>query len=169
MDTEEAIEKKKENNLSKESAEKQINLFLDRYEKENKLSKESAEKQVELFLDYYEIDIDNVPDKQQKSLIKNGMGRLVKAVRKGRLEIIVDDGSIKVTQTLAKNPDKKIEYPVLRGTHKTSMGDKGAEDYYGRAYALMGSLSGLGESAIEKLEGVDLSLVEVLGMLFLQV
>jgi len=49
------------------------------------------------------------------------------------------------------------------------MAGKQADDHYGKAYALMGSLSSLGEDAIKQLKSVDLSLAEVLGLIFLSV
>lgn len=131
-----------------------------------KLSEKSAKEILQQILDYYEIDINEIDDKEFKKAIKRGMGRLIKAIRLGRLEVIIEE-EIKIIQT-TKNGEQ-IEYREIDGQAKVAMGSKEENDIYGRSYAMMGSLCDLGESAIIKLKGVDLSLVEVLGMLFLQV
>ena len=130
------------------------------------LSKDSAKNELQKMLDYYEIDIDEIEDKKLKDAIKSGYDRLIKAVRLGRLEVKTDN-EIKVIQTLRN--DTKIEYREIDGKAKVQMAGKKEDDYYGKSYALMGSLSGLGENAISQLKGVDLSLAEVLGMIFLSV
>jgi hypothetical protein len=117
--------------------------------------------------DYYEIDIEEIEDKDLQKAIKQGYERLIKAVRLERLEIKIEDG-IKVIQKL-KSGSEIITYREIDGVAKSEMAGKLPDDLYGRAYALMGSLSGLGESAIKRLKGVDLSLTEVLGLIFLSV
>jgi plasmid stabilization system protein ParE len=138
-------------------------------EDENKfiLSKESAANELKKLFDYYEIDIDEIEDKDLKKAIQQGYDRLIKAVRLGRLKVNID-GGIKVIQTL-RGSSETIEYKEIDGTAKTQMDGKARDDYYGKSYALMGSLSGLGEAAIKKLKGVDISLAEVLGLIFLAV
>lgn len=131
------------------------------------LAKQAAKNELEKMLDYYEIDIDEIEDKELKKAIQQGYARLVKAVRLGRLEIKLEDG-IQIIQTL-RDKSEKITYREINGTAKTEMAGKQADDYYGKSYALMGSLSGLGEGAIKKLKSVDLSLAEVLGLIFLSV
>lgn len=130
------------------------------------LSKKAAENELDKMLEYYEIDIDEIEDKDLKRAIKQGYDRLIKAVRLGRLEVKLEDG-IKVIQKTRSGTT--IEYSEIDGNAKTAMAGKSESDYYGKSYALMGSLSKLGESAIKQLKGPDLSLVEVLGMIFLSV
>jgi plasmid stabilization system protein ParE len=130
------------------------------------VTKDVAKNELKKMLDYYEIDIDEIEEKDLKRAIKGGMDRLIKAVRLGRLEIKLEDG-IKIIQTLRNG--EKITYREIDGTAKMEMAGKNADDYYGKSYALMGSLSGLGESAIKALKSVDLSLAEVLGLIFLSV
>jgi plasmid stabilization system protein ParE len=132
-----------------------------------KVSSQNARIQLEKMFDYYEIDIDEIEDKELKRAIKGGYERLVKAIRLGRLEINLEDG-IKIIQT-TRNSGTKITYREIDGVAKSAMAGKEEKDYYGKSYALMGSLCDLGEAAIKKLKGVDLSLVEVLGMIFLSV
>jgi plasmid stabilization system protein ParE len=131
-----------------------------------KFDKKAAHETIKKMLDYYEIDIDEIEDKDLKRAIKQGYDRLIKAARLGRLSVKLEDG-IKIIQTL-KNGES-IEYREIDGVAKTEMAGKQADDHYGKSYALMGSLSGLGEGAIKQLKGVDLSLAEVLGLIFLSV
>ncbi len=131
------------------------------------LSPESAANEIKKLFDYYEIELDEIEDADLKKAIKMGYDRLIKAVRMGRLEIKVENG-IHVIQHL-RSGKTDISYREIDGKSKTSMAGKSKEDYYGKSYALMGSLSNLGEAAITQLKGVDLSLAEVLGLIFLAV
>ena len=131
------------------------------------LTKENAKNELQKMLDYYEIEIDELEDDDLKKAIQQGYDRLVKAVRLGRLEVKIENG-IKIIQKL-RDGTKTIEYREIDGKAKTEMAGKKVDDNYGKAYALMGALSGLGEGAIKNLKGVDLSLAEVLGLIFLSV
>lgn len=132
-----------------------------------KLSEKSAKENLQEMLDYYEIDLDDIEDKVVKSAVKSGLKRLIKAIRLGRLEIKIED-EFKIIQ-ITRSGKETITYREIDGDSKSAMSTKDEKDWYGKSYALMGSLSGLGESAIRKMKGVDISLVEVLGMIFLQV
>lgn len=138
---------------------------------ENKISREVAEQQLQELLDYYELDEDCFVDEKQSDIYTQTCERLKKAIMKGRLSVTNEDG-IKVKQYLKNAYDgevKEFEYAELAGKHKLSMGKKKDNDHYGRMYALVGSLTGMGETAIGKLKGPDLSTAECLGFLFLQV
>jgi Glu-tRNA(Gln) amidotransferase subunit E-like FAD-binding protein len=140
-------------------------LFMDK--EKYTLAKELAENELQKMLDYYEIDIDEIEDKELKKAIKAGYDRLIKAVRLERLQVVTEDG-IKIIQTLKSN-GSTMEYREIDGKSKMAMAGKDEKDYYGKSYALMGSLSGYGENVISNMKGVDLSLVETLGMIFLAV
>jgi plasmid stabilization system protein ParE len=131
------------------------------------LSKQSAENEVKKIFDYYEIDLDDIEDKDQKKFIKQNFDRLIKAARLGRLSVNTDDG-IKITQVL-RSSGEKVEYQEISGKAKTATAGKQADDFYGRIYAIQGVTSQLGEAAIKDMKGVDLSLCEVLGAIFLSV
>ena len=133
---------------------------------EYKFDKKTATAELKKMLDYYEIDIDEIEDKDLKRAITQGYDRLIKAARMGRLKVNLENG-IQVIQTLRNGT--VITYEEISGTAKTEMAGKAPDDHYGKSYALMGSLSGLGEGAIKQLKGVDLSLAEVLGLIFLSV
>ena len=134
---------------------------------ENILSKKNAKELLQKLFDYYEIKIEDIEDKRVRSSIQNGFDRLLKGTMNGRLKIKFDNG-IEVVQILKTN-GTEIKYREIDGVAKTEMAGKEPDDHYGKAYALMGALSGLGENAIMQLKGVDLSMVETLGMIFLSV
>ena len=133
---------------------------------EYKLSEESARHQLDQLYEYYEIDFDDSP-KEIATALRATDRKLVKAVRHGRVEIALDDkGIILVTQNIRNG--EPLVYREIDGQAKVAMGSKDDGDAYGKAYALMGSLCGLGETAITQLKSHDLSVVECLGTVFLQ-
>lgn len=135
-----------------------------------KLSEESAKMVLQQFLDYYEIDREDMPEDQAQAF-DVACGKVIKAIRMGRLEVMESGAGLVVKQHL-RNPPKDvdvIEYTEISGKAKLAMKNKTNTDNYGKIYSLMGSLSGLGETAIVGLKAVDLSLVECLGVLFLAV
>ena len=133
---------------------------------EYKIGKEAAREQLDMLYDYYEIDFDELP-KELGTALKATDLKLLKSVRLGRVEISMDEQNvIKVVQNI-RNGDPLI-YREIDGQAKVAMGGKDEKDHYGKAYALMGSLCGLGETAIIKLKSHDLSVVECLGTVFLQ-
>lgn len=135
-----------------------------------KISEQVAMEQLDGILDYYDLDLNDIKNAAQREAVESAYNRLVKAVRKGNLEFSNDE-SIKIIQHL-KEPlgeSETIEYRELDGKAKVAMKDKADTDYYGRIYSFLGSLSGLGETAIIGLKGSDLSVAECLGVLFLQV
>jgi hypothetical protein len=129
------------------------------------LAKNAAEGVIQSILDYYEIDIDEIEDKEQKKFIKQNYDRLVKAARLGRIEVKREKG-IQIIQHL-RDREEIFTYREIDGEAKAATAGKDKEDFYGRIYAVMGSLSGEGESAVKKMKGVDISLCEVLGAIFL--
>ena len=131
-------------------------------EKENKISRESAEGQIKGFCDFYDLDVEAMTD-AMRGAHEEACNRLVRHIIKGRLQF---EGS-KVTQTT--KDEKTLVYGVLKGKHKVEMAKCGSEDTAVKIYALCASLTGLHPTGIHKFEGVDLSVVECLGMLFLQV
>ena len=133
------------------------------------LSKQGAETEIQKIFDYYEIDPDEIEDKDQKKFVKANFDRVIKAARLGRLEVMNDEKGFRVIQHLRDDKDRSnsLTYREIDGNAKTATAGKDEKDFYGRIYAVMGSLSGLGEGGIKKLKGVDLSLCEVLGAIFL--
>lgn len=131
-----------------------------------KLGKDAARAQLDMLYAYYEIDFSELPEKLSTVLKATDL-KLLKSVRLGRVEIGVDSNNvIKVTQNI-RNGEQLI-YREIDGKAKVAMGSKDENDSYGKAYALMGSLCGIGEAGITQLKSHDLSVVECLGTVFLQ-
>jgi hypothetical protein len=101
-----------------------------------------------------------------KEQFDTARNKLIKSIMKGRLEIKEDEG-LKVKQSLRSG--ETLEYSELCGKHKLAMKGKKDGDHFGRIYAILGSVTKAGEAAISKLTGVDMSVAECLGFLFLQV
>src|SRR4030043_1606042 len=117
------------------------------------LNKEAAQSEIKKIFDYLEIDIDEIEDKTLKRQIKDGYGRLIKAVRLGRLEIKTTNG-FQVIQHLRNDPQKQnsLVFKAPGAIAKKAMGEKLMTDANGRIYALMGSACGPGGEGIDKLE-----------------
>ncbi len=130
-------------------------------EKDYKFSEQVARDQLEIFIDFYEIS-----DKDLTSMERT-TEKMVEHIRKARVDIKMDGDELKVKQTLKSGT--MLNYSELRGRHKIAMKKKEELDIHGRMYALMGAICGDGERAIQELKGVDLSVVECLGGLFLLV
>jgi hypothetical protein len=131
-----------------------------------KIGKEAARAQLDTLYEYYEIDFNELPEELGKALRATDL-KLLKSVRLGRVEISLDDNSIiKVVQNIRSG--EPLEYREIDGQAKVAMGGKDEKDHYGKAYALMGALCGLGETAITQLKSHDLSVAECLGTVFLQ-
>lgn len=140
-------------------------MFEKKDDKKWVMPKEAAEKVIQQIFDYYELDVDEIEDKDQKKFIKQNYDRLIKAARLGRLEVKLEKG-IQIIQHL-RDDDRLITYGEISGSAKVATAGKEATDFYGRIYAVMGVVSKEGEDAIKLLKGVDLSLCEVLGAIFL--
>jgi hypothetical protein len=118
-------------------------------------------------MDYYEIEIDEIEDENLRKAIKQGYDRAINAIRRGRLKIKIEDGEFKAIQTARTGTE--ITYREIDGEAKSAMDNHPPDAIYRRAYALLGALSDIGESNIKRMKGVDLSLAEVLGLIFLAV
>jgi hypothetical protein len=130
------------------------------------LSIESAEEAFKGLVDYFEIVEEEFGD-DEKKLFDMSKTRIIRALRLGRLDL---SALPDITQTLRSPPGevKTITYKEIRGTAKLATKSKGANDLYGKIYAVLGSMSNLGEAAIMQLKSVDLSLAESIGYIFLQ-
>ena len=127
------------------------------------LSEESAAEQIDLFMEYYEVDLEDIPEALADG-VAAAKAKVEKAIRKGRVEIRDGEG-LEIMQKI-NGGKSEVVYGELTGKAKIAMGDK---TDYGKIYALLGALAGIGETAIQKLRGADLSTAECIGMLFLQV
>lgn len=136
-------------------------------EKENILSEQVASDQIDKFLKYYDLSIRDLKGKQEKELFETCKEKCIRALMDGRLTIKDESGFPKITQKLKSG--SLLEYNELAGKHKTAMKDCDDGDMYGRIYALVGAITGVGGEFIEETKGSDMSLIESLGFLFLKV
>lgn len=133
------------------------------------LSEENAEEQFNLLLEYY--DIDEPEDDDLKKAFGMAKRKLIKAIRKGRLEIKEENG-LKVYQNLSQKytqMESPIVYGEVCGKAKIAMREASDNDNYGKIYALLGGLTGNGSGQIKVLKGIDLAIAENLGSVFLMV
>jgi hypothetical protein len=139
---------------------------------ERKISEEKALKDFQSLLDYYDMEPDDLKDiKVDQGDVMQSFEytkkRIVRAITKGRIEIKNEGGRPIIVHHLT-GQEKKLEYKPVSGKAKLEMG-KIESNNNERLYTLMGVLCGEGKTTIQGLEGPDLSLVEVLGNLFLLV
>lgn len=130
-----------------------------------KISKQAAKDQLVKLLDYYDYDFKEL-DKDQQSYAE----KVQRGIMKGRLEIL-EGGKVKQDLIHPLGDDggiSSLEYRPAKGSDKHEMDEYGANEHNKRAQALMGVLSGKGISVIEELTGPDLTYMENLGILFLQ-
>lgn len=130
-----------------------------------KLSEESARAEWAKFLEHYEIDLDSIKDERNRAVMQGVHDTAVKNIRLGRLEVL-DGGKLK--QTL-KSSGAELVWDEIGARHKIAMDAHADGKNYNKTYGLAGALTGLGQAGIERLTGVDMSLVEVLGAIFLQI
>lgn len=140
---------------------------------EVKISAEMADEQLNLFFEYYDIDENEINDEDIKRGMISARNKLHRAIMQGRLEILEELDSLVIRQTIKRPPkgltSNPIVYKELDGTAKIAMKDRKTADQYGKIYALLGKLSGEGIVVIQQLKGADLSVAEMLGVLFLTV
>lgn len=139
-------------------------------EKDYLISEEVAMGQIKKFLTYYKIDV---------AMWERGddvLEKLLQYCRMGMLHFTIEDGKAKVRQVLyehrkekMENKDRDIYYNTISGQNKTESDGYDEKDRFSMQYALIGSMTGIGEKGIKKLKDFDLSAVECLGSLFLQI
>ena len=134
---------------------------------ENIISQEAAEAQTDLLLEFYDID------EEDSAGVTNAVKTLQKVIKRGHLSIDEnDEGEVHCTMTVTRPKGEMpgtITFGVVGGRCKKAMKNCSDTDTYGRIYAMMGALSGLGESKIMSLVGRDLGVVHSLGLVFLLV
>lgn len=132
-----------------------------------KISEESATAQIVDILSYYDIDPDTLGGIDDKAglALEAALDTLAKVVREGRLEATRDaNGKLSIKWILS---DGKTTMEIAEVTaHKKMVLDGFKEGQnYGRLYAFMGALCGVGTDGIKRLSPADLSTAECLGTL----
>lgn len=149
------------------------------------LGREAASEQFELLEEYYDIDEDDMEDdlgdEEEDEISESGKAgyrmakkRLLRALRKGQIEIKDENDTLRVIQTLAKPPKELggknvIIYNEITGQAKIPMKKHKDNNLYGKIYAFLSGLSGQEELIFRNLKGADLSIAESLGAVFLRV
>jgi len=133
--------------------------------RQSKISRESAQAQIDNFLDYYLIDPDDLDDDDQKSAVQSTINKLRSGIMKGMVEIAVDGKPIVKHHTRYTENKNVLEYGVLSGQTKRKLDE--IEGRYKRIHEVLGMLSKVGAAVIMDFEGADMSIAEALGTLFL--
>lgn len=139
-----------------------------------KISEEVACDQLGLLLDFYELDftIDDIlnsdgRNEQYDSVVNpKSLKKFLLAIRKGRLEI-KSENDLKIIQYLKFNntENNQVVYRPIEGSDKSRSIRKNSEDNPFQAiYEILGKLSGLGATTIEKFKGPDIRLAEDIGI-----
>lgn len=134
-----------------------------------RLSEEAALDNLGLLLERYRIDVEKIADKTDRQNFESVLDRTVEHIRLGLVEVKITDGKFVVVQHMSGNAGTMLEYGEIGCTQKKCTDGYKSEDRYAMICALMGSLSGIGEAGIEKLKGIDMSVMECLGAIFLKV
>lgn len=125
------------------------------------ISKESAREELKRFYEYYELDREELNQKQIEA-IEPIEEHIIKGLQKGMIEF-TDDNGFTIVQKLKSG--ETVNYKEMNGHAKMAMSKKSETDYTGQNYALLGSLSGLGQAGIVALRGPDLKRAEMIGSL----
>jgi len=130
---------------------------------EEVLSAESARTELDRLYEYYEVEIDS-KNQDQTEAIEHYEPVILKGLRMGFIEFDETDG-FTVIQKLRSG--EVLKYKEMNGQAKITMDRKKENENLGKCYALLGSLSGMGENAIKKLKGPDLTRAENIGAMLL--
>ena len=131
---------------------------------EFELSEESAFKELEKLYNWYEIDVDDLTEEGQLAF-RSMEKQVIKGIRLGLISF-EEDEEFKIIQKM-KRSEKSITYYEIGGDAKVAMDKKKSHEGNAQCYALLGSLSKLGEAAIRSLKGPDLKRAEFIGGLLL--
>lgn len=146
-----------------------MGLFKSKFaiKKDYKLSEESALESLRELLEAYDFDIDGETNQETKQIKETIAESLLEYFRLGYLSL-GDDG-ITIIQKLKRPPGdvQEIKYGEFKGENKMAMDKFKAEQIQSKAFALVGSVSGLGIDGIKQLKKYDCKVAEAVGMLFL--
>lgn len=137
------------------------------------LDEEPAQDQLDLLLDFYEIELEDFEefkseDDRVEQAMRSACKRLKRFIRKGLIEITAENG-LTIIQHLrfSKGETTQLIYRIMDGKAKMQMQKAREDDFYGKLYCLMGSLANVNANQISQFKGVDSSVVECLGAVFL--
>lgn len=138
----------------------------------NVISEENAEDQIKELFDYYDIDLEDyaglkIKGTDTKKALEVSRRKIIKAIKKGRLEISNGEEGFIITQTLKGTYSSmtQLQYKPISGRAKVAMDKYEGDD--ARMYGLLAAMSGVEAGNIQALVGPDLSTAECLGGFFL--
>jgi len=126
---------------------------------EYKLSEEAAVEQIVAMLAYYDYDIDAIEDADERKSAEDTLNKLVRFIRLGKVEIMTDHDPPYAVQYAG---DDVVEYKGSINKAKSAMDGYARDARYSMLKAFMGSLSGLGKGGVDRMDGKDLQVMEVL-------
>ena len=133
------------------------------------ISEDSAIEQLDILMEFYDIDKNDIEIEEGVEAVQTLMNGLVRAIRKGRLEIKLDsDGKLLVTQHLKHPPGDiaDVDYSVVGQKARLAMDRVKSTKEQERMCAFMGSLSGMGVQGVSGLVGADMGTMNRLATLF---
>ena len=134
-----------------------------------RISEEMASEQLSVLMEYYDIDKNDIEIEEGPEAVQTLINGLVRAIRKGRLEIKVDsDGKLLVMQHLQHPPGDiaVINYNVVGQKARLAMDRVKSTKEQERMCAFMGSLSGFGSQGVSGLVAADMGTMNRLATLF---
>lgn len=138
---------------------------------EDHISEDQAREKLDELLESYDMDVDDFDEDQAKAL-RTSTKKIIRAMKQGRVEIKDDsNGKPVVYHHIVDSSgfNSPICYARVKGAAKTNMKNHKAEDFYGRLYSFMGGLCGVSPAKMLQMESRDLSILECLGQIFLQI
>jgi len=124
------------------------------------ISEVSAKEQLDLLLDHYDVDLSILDNGKLQAVVEL---KLIKAILEGKLEITQTADELLVIQTIKDGTEFK--YHEITGMAKVQM--ERFKGQHERLYALLGFLAKKKPEQIQKISGVDLTIAEYLGLIFL--
>jgi len=135
---------------------------------EYKLSEESAKEQLDQLLDYYDIEKDDIEIEEGPEAVQTLLNGLIRAIRRGRVEIKEESEDLIVCQHLKFPPGEiqTLEYGVVDQKARMAMDKIKDNRPQERMCAFMASLASLPPTALVKLKGVDMGTMNRLATVF---
>ena len=123
----------------------------------NKISEESAEDQFRTFLEYYGIEFNHIVIEDVAEAAETLKKMIVAAIRKGEVEVNINDGDLEIIQHLSRKTDKleKIVYSDKIQKGLLAMDTVSSKHTQGRRFAFMAVLTDLPVSSLLQLKGRD--------------
>lgn len=131
-------------------------------------SEEIAKDNLDELLDYYDINKDDIEIEEGPEAMQTLLNGLVRAIRKGRLKIEINEGDLTVVQSLKFPPGdiSEITYGVVNQKARMEMDKIKDNKAQERMLAFMASLSGCTSKVLVGFKGVDMGTMNRLATVF---